>query len=589
MMKIIADSKKFKLKPTSNDIKKISSRIIKDIKNGTNELLKEVNLQDFKNIVENGQTVVLTGFIEDFSKNSKITGQDLIMLDFDNKNGEYTRDLLLNDKFIQENALFIYDTFSNTAKVNRFRIAFKTSKTLNHYKQVELIYQDLLEMFDGFVDTSIKQTNRLFFGGSNFQIINTKNTLDVDWLEDVEYEEVVEQVSLETLDLQESNNNLHHIRTRNIKELRKTLNTNLTFETYEEFTNHIKKTVDIGKFLGLKYSKSFIDIFHTENNPSASIFKDPISKNWLYKCFSDKNPYVSDIFGVVERLAGYSNREETTKKMADIFGVTILEDVKYFNIKKSILELESQVDDIIFNYNNPYLSIITDKYINDMMKILEIIGDYRDLEQKNQVISYLSQKTISRKIKKNESHTKRALNLLALFGFIDKLSIENLNDELSSKVKKYKNNENHRDVNIFKMNNITAKVLKNAEMLANKLYANDFNIFDLNYNYLESVISKDVANKVFPQTHNKNNSKIDTLRNTTIKYISQEISKNGYCLENELQAKLKRYCKGYSLANYKLIKLDLNNYFNIQYSKINKDLKTKLNISKNTTTGVFYK
>lgn len=588
-MKIIVDSKKFKLKPTSNDIKKISSRIIKDIKTGKDELLQEVNTQDFKNIVENGQTIVLTGFNENFSKNSEIKGQDLLMLDFDNKNGDYTRDSLMNDKFIQENALFIYDTFSNTANVNRFRIAFKTSKTLKHYKQVELVYQDLLEMFDGLVDTSIKQTNRLFFGGSNFQVINTKNTLDVDWLEDVEYEEVIEQVSLETLDLQESNNNLHNIRTKNIKELRNTLNTNLTFETYEEFTNYIKKTVDIGKFLGLKYSKSFIDIFHTEKNPSASIFKDPVSKNWLYKCFSDKNPFVSDIFGVVERLAGYSNREETTKKMADIFGVTILADAKYFNIRKSILDLENQVDDIVFNYNNPYLSIITEKYIIDMLKILEIIGDYRDLEQNKQVISYLSQKTIAKKIKKNESHTKRALNLLALFGLIDKLNIEDLNDELASKVKSYKNNEKHRDVNIFKMNNITDNVLKNAEILANKLYANDFNIFDLNYNYLESVISKDVANKVFPQTYNKNSSKIETLRNATIKYINTEVSKNGYCLENELQAKLKRYCKGYSLANYKIIKLDLNNYFNIKYSKVNKDLKTKLNITKNTTTGVFYK
>lgn len=274
--------------------------------------------------------------------------------------------------------------------------------------------------------------------------------------------------------------------------------------------------------------------------------------------------------------------------MADIFGVTISEDEKYFNIKKSILELESQVDDIIFNYKNPYLSMITEKYIVDMLKILEIIGDYRDLKQNKQVISYLSQKTISNKLKKNESHTKRAINLLVLFGFIDKLSIDDLNDELSSKIKSYKKNENHRDVNIFKMNIITEKTLRNAEVLANKLYANDFNIFDLNYNYLESVISKDVANKVFPQTHNKNNNKINTLRNVTIKYINAEILKNGYCLENELQAKLKRYCKAYSLANYKLIKLDLSDYFDVKYAKINKDLKTKLNISKNTTTGVFY-
>lgn len=587
-MKIIVDSKKFKVKPTSNDIKKISTRIIKDIKTGTNDLLKDVSINDLKNIIENGQTIVLTGFIENFSKNSKIIGQDLVMLDFDNKNGEYTRDLLLNDKFIQDNALFIYDTFSNTNKVNRFRIAFKTSKTLNNYQQVELVYQDLLEMYDGFVDTCIKQTNRLFFGGSNFQIINEKNILDVDWLENVEYEEVIEQIALETLEIPESNNNIHNIRTRNIKELNKTLNTNLTFDTYADFTEYIKKTVDIGKFLGLKYSKSFIDIFHNENNPSASIFKDPISKNWLYKCFSDNNDYVADIFGVVERLAGYANREETTKKMADIFGVTISEDEKYFNVKKSILELESQVDDIIFNYKNPYLSMITEKYIVDMLKILEIIGDYRDLKQNKQVISYLSQKTISNKLKKNESHTKRAINLLVLFGFIDKLSINDVNDELSSKINIYKKNENHRDVNIFKMNIITEKTLRNAEVLANKLYANDFNIFDLNYNYLESVISKDVANKVFPQTHNKNNNKINTLRNVTIKYINTEILKNGYCLENELQSKLKRYCKAYSLANYKLIKLDLSDYFDVKYAKINKDLKTKLNISKNTTTGVFY-
>src|SRR5699024_7113398 len=101
-------------------------------------------------------------------KSTPILSQELVMLDFDNKdpNNLYTIEDLEQDIFMLENACFIYRTFSDSnSKVDKFRVVFHLDKKATSNSEVENIYQELFRKYPQ-ADTSVGQTSRLFFGSN---------------------------------------------------------------------------------------------------------------------------------------------------------------------------------------------------------------------------------------------------------------------------------------------------------------------------------------------------------------------------------------------------------------------------------------
>lgn len=168
-----------KEKPHQYMVKKISNTILNN--------LREMSMQEFaEELAVNGKTVVLAELSENkLSKMTKIIGQELVMLDFDNKdeNNLYTIEDLEADTFMQENASFIYKTFSDLfSEVDKFRVVFHLDKLVTENQEIEQIYQALFKKYPQ-ADSSVGQTSRLFFGSnSGYEVIDWDNRLAVSGL-----------------------------------------------------------------------------------------------------------------------------------------------------------------------------------------------------------------------------------------------------------------------------------------------------------------------------------------------------------------------------------------------------------------------
>ncbi|HBH5802111.1 TPA: hypothetical protein KTX80_003144, partial [Enterococcus faecium] len=130
--------------------------------------LREVTIQEFaEELAVNGKTVVLAELKEPkLSKYTEIIGQELVMLDFDNKDEKnlYTIEDLEADSFVQKNASFIYRTFSDMySEIDKFRVVFQLNTTVTDNHEIEQIYQGLFKKYPQ-ADSSVGQTSRMFFG-----------------------------------------------------------------------------------------------------------------------------------------------------------------------------------------------------------------------------------------------------------------------------------------------------------------------------------------------------------------------------------------------------------------------------------------
>lgn len=178
---VLIDSQAFKTKPTPQQVPSINQRIASQS--------IEVTQEEFANLVgENGQTTVLATMDGKRAKNNMIQ-QQVVALDFDNTkvvNGkkvkttgdEYTSVAeIYQDKWVQDNASFIYSTFNHSNDWHRFRLVFFLDKQMTNNTQVEKMYEWLMDKFPT-ADKANKDSSRLFYGGTETLEINFNNELN---------------------------------------------------------------------------------------------------------------------------------------------------------------------------------------------------------------------------------------------------------------------------------------------------------------------------------------------------------------------------------------------------------------------------
>ena len=158
-MRLYLSSIENKEKPKAILVKAISATILEE--------LVDISMEEFaEEIAINGKTAVLAELTEHkLSKQTAIIGQELVMLDFDNKdmNNIYTIEDLEADTFMLDNACFIYRTFSDrNSQVDKFRVVFHLDKLVTENYEIEHIYQELFKKYPQ-ADSSVGQTSRLFF------------------------------------------------------------------------------------------------------------------------------------------------------------------------------------------------------------------------------------------------------------------------------------------------------------------------------------------------------------------------------------------------------------------------------------------
>ncbi|MBQ9298114.1 MAG: AAA family ATPase [Clostridia bacterium] len=164
-IKTLIDGIGYKEKPSSKEFENIINRI--DIQ----ENFREYSIKDIISLIVNGHMIVPAGI----RKNTHWKEQQIIMLDFDNKETNFTREEILEyASSIDLLPTFSYYTFShltNKDKKEKFRLVYCFEEPITDQNQIKCIINYLFHKFKSFrPDPQCKNLSSKFLGTNNNSI-----------------------------------------------------------------------------------------------------------------------------------------------------------------------------------------------------------------------------------------------------------------------------------------------------------------------------------------------------------------------------------------------------------------------------------
>lgn len=605
-----------KEKPNPITIRKISNTIM--------NTLVDISMQEFaEEIAVNGKTVVLAELKEPkLSKYTEIIGQELIMLDFDNKdeNNLYTLEDLEADSLMQEYACFIYKTFSDkNSNVDKFRVVFRLDRVVTSNREIEQIYQELFKLYPQ-ADSSVGQTSRIFFGSnSGYEVIDWGNRLDTtDLLEERKtfIPNGIEAIRGEIIDESISNYELLKLGRYDIVKDKLGDNYSGVFPDEYSAVNHFC-SLDLRELLELPEDNPFIDILHEEENPSASIYFSEATGSYFYKCFSENNQITTDIKGLLCKFLKKDNFE-VIQLLTYITNskITMDSDLGKMKLNATLFKKELLNGKIAEKY--PELYFYLKKYILEIPLMLEYMFDYvyEDSEGNLKIQNYYSIETLtkmlSRSLNKRISinKTKRILNVIVVTEIIQKVPEELIAEEIYNRViLEQKQNDNKvRTSNIYQPNLLIEEHKDYMGEIGKILKRNNVTIDSLGYELIYRLFGEEKANRDFPQSYkplvnkglikmsrqdtNLTNKSIQ-LEKSIVKILMKELDSKGYMFEKDLISKLARN-KKQKIASirpqYNKVRADIINKYSLKRTKLTKGLHQELGIIEQYSSKViFYK
>lgn len=615
-MRLYVSSIKNNEKPDSSMVKAISATIIKE--------LVDISLEKLAiELTQKGKTVVLAELSENkLSKYTPIVGQELVMLDFDNKDGNsiYTIDDLEQDIFMQNNACFIYRTFSDAdSKVDKFRVVFHLDRLITSNNEIEAIYQELFKKYPQ-ADSSVGQTSRIFFGSnSGYEVIDWGNQLDtIDLLEGRKpiIPEVLESIRGEIIDESISNYELLKLGRYDIVKDKLGDNYSGVFPDEYSAVNHFC-SLDIRELLELPEDNPFVDILHEEENPSASIYFSEATGSYFYKCFSENSQITTDIKGLLCKFLR-KDTFEVIQLLTYITNskITMDSDLGKMKLNANLFKKELLNGKIAEKY--PELYFYLKKYILEIPLVLEYMFDYvyEDSEGDLKIQNYYSIETLtkmlSRSLNKRVSinRTKRILNVIVVTEIIQKVPEELIAEEIYNRVilEQKQDDKKVRTSNIYQPNLLLEEHKDYMGEIGKILKRNNVTIDSLGYELIYRLFGEEKANRDFPQSYkplvnkglikmsrqdtNLTNKSIQ-LEKSIVKILMKELDYKGYMFEKELISKLARN-KKQKIASirpqYNKVRADIINKYSLKRTKLTKGLHQELGVTEQYSSKViFYK
>ncbi|MDU5705382.1 MAG: hypothetical protein E6015_12310 [Enterococcus faecalis] len=596
-----------KEKPDQYKVKKISNTILNN--------LRQMTIQEFaEELSVNGKTVVLAELSENkLSKMTPIVGQEVVMLDFDNKdeNNLYTIEDLEADSFMQENASFIYRAFSDLfSEVDKFRVVFHLDKLVTENQEIEQIYQALFKKYPQ-ADSSVGQTSRLFFGSnSGYEVIDWDNVLDTNSL--LIDSEVVDSNSLEVVSGEMLNENtpiyllLKYKRYDLVKQKLGNEHSNI-FPDDITASNYFK-TRDMREFLEISDENPFYDIFHEEDNPSASVYFAKDIQIYMYKCFSESNPFHGDIVKVLKEYLGFRSFSEVMDLLIEVTNSEISYLSEIGQAKRDYNDLRDQLRYKQLKNNYPEVYSYLNRYEDEVIEIMDIMFDFTYLDKttgKLQYLNYLSldriTKYVNDRLHKKNSKTKisNIMNLIIVMEMVTKLPPSELPKELKEQLidKQQSDSQQIRTSNVYKPSIDLAHVYE----IAKKLKRNNVTINSLGFEVVYRLFGLEKAKQDFPQAYspledrnlivmsekdsNLPKKNVD-FENLVVKILFRELKKKGYIFEETLillvTEKLKNIeSKKKNKVNGSKIKKSISEQSTKQqYVKVRADIINKYDLSR---------
>lgn len=601
-MEIYLSSLKFKDKPSSEDIRKISATILKD------EV--DISLQDFADeLTKKGRTAVLAKFqYKRLMKGTPIKGQEIVMLDFDNKNEKETYTLadFKNDTFMQNNACFVYRTFSDeSSKQDKFRVVFHLDRLVTTNTEIEEIYSKLFEKYPQ-ADSSVGQTSRLFFGSTKgYHLISWENTLNVDsFLGAMDIANIDSNI---IIDKETPNYLLLKYKKYGV------LKEKLRDEYGKEFPDHIVageyfKTLDIQKFLELPEGNPFLDILHEEINPSASIFYEKDLNIYLYKCFSETNKFNGDVLMLLRKYLGLERISEVTDILIKATDSVVNHSSKLGLLKRDATDFRNRMVYKQLEKTHPELYNYYKRYESEIIAVLDVMFDFTYLDKKTGEVKYLNYISVERLAsivsrvtnkKVNKDKMWNILNLIVVTELISKVATLNLpTDILDGLIMKQK--EKGTQIRTSTVYEPILNIDKSHE-IAKVMKENNVPISGLSYELVYRLFGEEKAFKDFPQAYqplvekgivkmsNDNNnltSNQENFEKTASLIILDGIKKKGYIFESEVVEALAKKRNITTIGvrkKYVKVRNDIYNKYALNAVRCTKEIHANLSIQSDFT------
>ena len=626
-MQVYLDNQQFTNKPKNSEIGIITNKIYKQRANlDLRELAKE--------IAEKGRTVMLATYVANL-KQSELEQQSLLMLDFDNqdKDNQFTLEQALNDKFIKANACFIYRTFSDSKVVDKFRVVFALDSALESTEEVTRAYKTLLAKYTQ-ADRHTSNPNRLFFGSNNgFIEIDFNNRLKKSEVvkEVLEVKEKVKKYKVnipKKFEIIDNTNVYDLIKDKKFKQAKEIIaikysNTNVLNNQFKNETsvNHFFKTeVDMLEFLDLPTKKSFNCIVFEDNKPSAGVYISE-TETQIYHNFA--NNFRADLVRLVAKLA-------------DITAFEAIELLMYLTDSQLVTDTLIQrqirtVDYLISSLENPDLSNLyptsykfLSRNLEEITSMLKIVSEYKYIDSSGNVkiMSYLTVDSLTKQINHRVKHKNvsketvvKCMYLLTLTDILIKEKIENVDKQLLENIDKSRaKSNNETGLKRYKRYPNFLSIADNADLetvesILKELNSKKFTVEgSLNFEWLYTNYSKEIALKVFPQKFdsevknitdnlvisNDSTKKIEMIMSVIHTYLIENDTnyiKNSTLVELLKENKFPKVQKNLTKFRNKVV-LEYSNYYSqdLAFDKISNDLKEQLCIDKSTVIkgNIFY-
>jgi hypothetical protein len=586
-MKYMLDSEEFTEKPKGFEIGKISKRIIKNqVDNEVNELAIELG---------KGKTFIPATFkYRDGTLRRSIDNwetQQILALDFDE--GLRLDEALKNEFFI-ENAAFIYTTFSHTIEHHKFRVIFVLDVPIYEYKLFESLMNKLLRLYP-YADQSCKDGSRLFFGGTKVIPFDYNNRLSVDEFNDMpplqDIENNLSNMSLKKVHQAQStllhciDNNIQLIKERNIQMLQEKLNVNPARLSNNEVMDYLKKQ-DLRAFLGVQSNGNFIDIFHDESNPSASIYQSNKGNgHWLYKCFSTSHPFVGTIFHVVEKLLNCTS-VQAKKFLMKVYMITIFESEAVIGFKESIdmykeLLRSDELEDIHPNF---YKVFNRYGHLMDLYILLDLTKEYITNDSDPRIVFYHSVRTLASHFGRSIAATGTRLNFFTLFNVIYKLDEQEIPVDLLEiqNQNKKKNGYKYRS-STYEIPMYTYEFFSQIDDVCKLWIENGCTSRTISYEGILRTFGREEADRVYPQDKGK---EISALNGEIVSEINRaaltQIEQKGWVTEKEILEYVATIMKGgkdFKKGQFKRCIAEMLDAYELELVATNKQVKAEMGIT----------
>lgn len=601
-MKVYLSNIPNKEKPNQYMVKKISNTIMNN--------LREITIQEFaEELAVNGKTVVLAELSENkLSKMTEILGQELVMLDFDNKDEKnlYTIENLEADSFIQENASFIYRTFSDMySEIDKFRVVFQLDKLVTDNHEIEQIYQGLFKKYPQ-ADSSVGQTSRMFFGSNaGYEIIDWDNRLDTKTI--LVSDEITESSDIEIVSGEMLNEDtpiyllLKYKRYDLVKQKFGNEHSNI-FPDDITASNYFK-TRDMREFLEISDENPFYDIFHEEDNPSASVYFAKDIQIYMYKCFSESHPFHGDIVKVLKEYLGFRSFSQVMDLLIEVTNSEISYLSEIGQAKRDYNDLRDQLRYKQLKNNYPEIYSYLNRYEDEVIEIMDIMFDFTYLDKTTGELQYLNYLSLDRitkyvndRLHKKNSRNKisNIMNLIIVMEMVTKLPPESIPVELKEQLidKQQNDSKQIRTSNVY----IPSIDLGNAFEIAKILEKNDTTIKSLGFEVVYRMFGLEKAKKDFPQAYtplkkrklikmSKKDSNLPKenveFEDKVIKILFRELKKQGYIFEAdliELIANKLKINKATARDKYNKVRADMINKYDLVRHRNNIETNNLLEI-----------